>query len=287
MKHLLCMDFESWVVSTVMNQRNLSADRLRELDSGYTKESLEFILKKLKKYNQRITFFVVFKLEELFPGIIKRILKEGHEVGWHSYSHARINSEQILKEELEKSKSILNKYPIKGFQAPEIIFFKEGYQLLRKYGFAYSSSIYGDSDKIYKFSRIIEIPVSVSNSDFSPQKKDIVFPSSMTLGNFLKFHIPYGSSYFWSILGERFYAQKLKKLNSQSKKANFFIHNWQLIHPSSALYKKEYKKQLSVFSNPLFIPYNINVCNVFDFLLKNYEFQRCIDYIYENKEEKN
>lgn len=280
-KHLLCMDFESWVVSKAINERRLSNEKLRELDDDYTRKSLEFILKLLKKHNQKITFFLVFKLEELFPGLIKRILQDGHEIGWHSYSHPRIFSKEILLDELHKSKNLLKKYHVLGFQAPEIIFFKEGYSLLKKYGFTYSSSIYGNSNKSYQFDSIFEIPVSVSHRRFSPKKEEISFPSSLTINNILKFRIPYGSSYFWSILGKGYYSKKLHDLNAKGEMANLFIHNWQIIPPDSAQYKKEYRVQLSFFSNPLFYPYNINVSKVFNYLISEFTFQRCSDYLYE------
>src|SRR3989344_1978091 len=177
-KHLLCIDFESWIFSERINKKRLNLKELRKLDNGYTLQVADYILKTLKKYKQKVTFFLVFKLEQLYPGLIDKILSHGHEIGWHGHSHAVIYNTKILKEELEASKKLLQKYSIKGFQAPTITFIREGYSLLKKYGFLYSSSIYGDSEKIYKLDGVYEIPVSVSNTFHSPSESEIDFPSN-------------------------------------------------------------------------------------------------------------
>lgn len=49
----------------------------------YTSEILDI----LKKYNVKATFFVLGKNVEFYPSIMKRIVKEGHVIGNHTYSH--------------------------------------------------------------------------------------------------------------------------------------------------------------------------------------------------------
>lgn len=278
-KNLLCVDLESWVLSERLNKKNLSLSELRNLDNNFTKKSLDYLLKTLKEHNQKITIFLIFKLEEMYPGIIERILKDGHEVGWHGHSHATIGNVRILKDELEKSSSLLKRYSIKGYQAPRVHFIKEGYSLLRKHGFIYSSSIYGNSRMLYKFDGVYEIPVSVSNRSCMPQKDEIIFPSNMRLKEFLTQGIPFGSSMFWGLLGKNYYVGKLNEANSNGEICNLFIHNWQLVNPDSL----EYKKDVSFWSNPsffsLFTFYRKNVSDMFEDLLSKFEFGRCIDYI--------
>lgn len=274
-RHLLSVDFESWIFSKRINEKKLSIKELRELDNGYSKKSLNYLLKLLKKHNQKITFFVVGKLEEIYPGIIKEILDAGHEVGWHTYSHQDIVNIKILKEELEKSEKIIKKYHIRGFQAPTITFFREGYKILKDAGFDYSSSIYGNSSKPLKFSDIWEIPVSTSNRNYSPKSNQIVFPSNMRLKLIKDYGIPYGSSFFWSILGKRYYLNKLREGNSRGDTVNMFIHEWQIVTPQSPVYKKD----VSFSWNPIFFPYKINVSSIFESLIREFKFQTFREYI--------
>lgn len=281
-KHLLSVDLESWIFSDTFSRKKLSNKELKKLDDGYTLKGLKYLLKQLKKHNQKITFFVVTKLEEIYPGLIESILKEGHEVGWHTHTHALINSRKILLEELEASSKILLKYKIKGFQAPEIHFIKEGYKILQDYGFIYSSSIYGNSNSTFSFNGIYEIPVSVSKAAYKRKKNEIEFPSHMQFSKILEYGIPFGSSFFWGILGKPYYKRILNREENGGRVVNMFIHEWQLLKPTS----REYKNDVSWKNRPLFLPYRINASALFEYLLKHYEFQTFNQYLKDYEERK-
>ncbi len=56
-------------------------------DDGPEKEVTEFILETLKKLNIKASFFLIGKNIQAFPELTKEIIKEGHIVGNHSFSH--------------------------------------------------------------------------------------------------------------------------------------------------------------------------------------------------------
>lgn len=56
-------------------------------DDGPSENTLE-ILKVLRKYDVKATFFCIGHKIDEHPEIFRQILKEGHQVGNHSYSHA-------------------------------------------------------------------------------------------------------------------------------------------------------------------------------------------------------
>ena len=56
-------------------------------DDGPEEEVTEFILKTLKKLNIKASFFLIGKNIQAFPELTKEIIKEGHVVGNHSFSH--------------------------------------------------------------------------------------------------------------------------------------------------------------------------------------------------------
>ncbi len=280
--HLLSIDLESWIFSRRIDQKKLSHKELKKLDDNYTPNVLKYLLKVLKKNEQKVTFFIVGKLEEIYPGTIEKILDEGHEVGWHTHTHANIINEDILRKELEGSASIISKYRMKGFQAPTITFIRNGYKLLKKYGFEYSSSVYGNSNVLHRFDGIYEIPVTTSFKKYKPKKSEIFFPANMTISNLKKFGIPTGSSYFWGIFGRRFYQQQLKRAKSKNEIVNMFIHEWQIKKPES----EEYNKDVSLLWNPFFYPYKRNLTGMFEFMLSNFKFRRFKDFIQDEKERK-
>ena len=56
-------------------------------DDGPEKEVTEFILETLKKLNIKASFFLIGKNIQEFPEITKEIIKKGHIIGNHSFSH--------------------------------------------------------------------------------------------------------------------------------------------------------------------------------------------------------
>lgn len=90
------------------------------------------ILDILAKYHAKATFFVIGKQAEKFPTIIKREVKEGHEVAVHSYTHNynKINNEEKLKDELDQSSNVIQSLtgykptlfrPVGGFYNDSIV----------------------------------------------------------------------------------------------------------------------------------------------------------------------
>lgn len=57
-------------------------------DDGPNTEFTPQILKILKNYNAKATFFCIGKHIEQYPDIIKEIINDGHTIGNHSYSHS-------------------------------------------------------------------------------------------------------------------------------------------------------------------------------------------------------
>ena len=81
------------------------------LNCAWNADDIDLILQTLKKYNVRITFFMVGDWVDKYPEQVKKISKAGHEIANHSLSHAHVNQldyeknvEQIVKcsEKIEK-----------------------------------------------------------------------------------------------------------------------------------------------------------------------------------------
>ncbi|QLE00857.1 polysaccharide deacetylase family protein [Galbibacter sp. BG1] len=56
-------------------------------DDGPTPNVTTFVLKQLKKYNAKATFFCIGKNAKEHPEILKEILAQGHTIGNHTYNH--------------------------------------------------------------------------------------------------------------------------------------------------------------------------------------------------------
>ena len=66
-------------------------------DCGYENGNTQSILDALKKHNAPATFFVVGHFLESAPELVKRMVKEGHTVGNHTYHHPDMSAISDLK----------------------------------------------------------------------------------------------------------------------------------------------------------------------------------------------
>lgn len=73
----------------------------------YTTEILDL----LAKYHAKATFFVVGKQADKLPNIVKREVKEGHEIAVHTYTHNynKNITEDVLKDELIHTSNVINR----------------------------------------------------------------------------------------------------------------------------------------------------------------------------------
>jgi peptidoglycan/xylan/chitin deacetylase (PgdA/CDA1 family) len=56
-------------------------------DDGPTPEITEWTLQQLKKYNAKATFFCIGDNIRKYPEIFKKVMKEGHSIGNHTFNH--------------------------------------------------------------------------------------------------------------------------------------------------------------------------------------------------------
>lgn len=59
-------------------------------DDGPHPKVTQQILKTLEKYDAKATFFVLGESVNKYPKVLKQVFDEGHEIGNHSYSHAKL-----------------------------------------------------------------------------------------------------------------------------------------------------------------------------------------------------
>jgi peptidoglycan/xylan/chitin deacetylase (PgdA/CDA1 family) len=74
-------------------------------DDGPHPDGTPTILRILGERNIKATFFLIGECVERYPELTRRIVAEGHAVGNHSYSHARLlfRSTHLVRDELEKA----------------------------------------------------------------------------------------------------------------------------------------------------------------------------------------
>ncbi|PKR83313.1 polysaccharide deacetylase family protein [Heyndrickxia camelliae] len=107
-KSTLRFDFER-TGDAIWNARTSKKMVALTFDDGPDPLYTPQILKLLKKYNAKATFFVIGEHVGEYPEIVRDEVKEGHEIANHTYSHNFIftSSSKHLKQEMEKTEKII------------------------------------------------------------------------------------------------------------------------------------------------------------------------------------
>lgn len=155
-----------------------NTDRLVTLSFGGYEERVGVpkILEYLRSVEIKATFFIPGWVVEVHPAMCEAIVKDGHEIGHHGYSHKRPDPADfaIDKEEIDKTidifKRVLGVTPV-GYRAPSGENYDELLGYLRDKGIVYSSS-FRDDIRPYRHKLRdgsqgpVELPVNMSFDDW-------------------------------------------------------------------------------------------------------------------------
>ena len=98
----------------------------------------------------KATFFTLGWVAERYPNLIKRIVRDGHELASHGYSHYRVTqqSRAEFEEDINKTKKMLEDLggtEVIGYRAPSYSIGQENlwaHEVIEDAGYLYSSSVY-------------------------------------------------------------------------------------------------------------------------------------------------
>lgn len=79
-------------------------------DDGPDQEKTDEILNLLEQYQAKSTFFVIGRKVLQYPDVVRRIVREGHEVANHTFSHVFFKlpaSEQLVQSEIEQTEEAI------------------------------------------------------------------------------------------------------------------------------------------------------------------------------------
>ncbi|RDJ25526.1 polysaccharide deacetylase [Bosea caraganae] len=155
-----------------------NTDRLVTLSFGGYEERVGVpkILEYLRSVEIKATFFLPGWVVEVHPRMCEAIVRDGHEIGHHGYSHKRPDPADFEqdKEEIDKAfevfKRVLGVTPV-GYRAPSGENYNELLGYLRDRGIIYSSSFRDDirpyRHKLRDGSKgPVELPVNMSFDDW-------------------------------------------------------------------------------------------------------------------------
>ena len=147
--NLLGIDFEEW-----FHPELIKKVLKNEIKSFEVVKGIDKILEFLRKHDTYATFFMVGEILEKFPDILDKILENGHEIGFHTMYHSRLDSDNFqekFSKELDDF-AILTNNKSKGFRAPTFSLNKKSSWIidtLEQHDYLYDSSIVPAKTSMY------------------------------------------------------------------------------------------------------------------------------------------
>jgi polysaccharide deacetylase family protein (PEP-CTERM system associated) len=272
--NILGIDFEEWFHPELIQRVITNEKKSFKVINGIDK-----ILELLRKHETYATFFVVGEILENFPELLDKILNNGHEIGFHTMYHSRLDSpnfkEKFSNELKEFSKLTNNKS--KGFRAPTFSLNQESswaIDLLEEHNYVYDSSIVPAKSSMYGEPSAPRKPYKISSSSLISDNSDAKiteFPLMIT--KFLGKTIPAGGGFYLRTLPLSITKKAIREYEKQKIPGVFYIHSWELT--------PEYMPKIKLSKKDSFITYHNlgKVINRMSDLLSNFQFTSFERYI--------
>lgn len=140
-RNVLTLDLEDWPIAVLGPQHEITPRVV-----GNTKRCLQI----LQWHGVRATFFVLTKVAERFPHLIREVHRAGHEIASHGHGHERLTQitperfEADVRKSVEILTDLVGERPI-GYRAPAfslVASTRWAGPILADLGFKYDSSIF-------------------------------------------------------------------------------------------------------------------------------------------------
>ena len=224
-RHVFSVDVEDWYQGIELPMSTWDSYEQR------IESSMGLLLDLMAAHGVQATCFVLGRVAEEHPGLVRRIHAEGHEVATHGYSHEKVYqlTPQRFRAELRSSIDLLQDLtgePVLGHRAPFFSITKESLwalDILAEEGIYYDSSIfpvynyrYGipQADRLSSIitteagTRLLEVPVST-------------YPLS-------KVNWPVGGGAYLRVYPYVFLRTCLQQLEQRGEIIGMYIHPWEL-----------------------------------------------------------
>ncbi len=227
--NLLGIDFEDWyhpeLVEPFVSEKEKKPAMFKGLDK---------ILELLRKNNSQATFFTVGELLESNPEILDKIISEGHEIGFHTMKHTRLDSpnyELKFKKELKEFDELTSGKSI-GFRAPTFSLNEKSSWVIDELvsnGYKYDSSVMPAKTSMYGMPTAQRSPYKITSTNLDkndPNGTLIEFPLMVT--KLLGKTIPAAGGFYLRSLPLKIIKNAIKSYEKKEIPTSLYIHSWEL-----------------------------------------------------------
>lgn len=222
MQNVLTIDLEEWYHANYTDGLFDESCQYEERIVANTHRLLELF----ERYGAKATFFTLGSVAERYPGLLRHIRDNGHEIASHGYGHQLIykQTEAEFEEDLQRSvyfiEQAIGQKP-KGYRAPSWSVKKDTpwvFPVLQRNGFAYDASIFPVQTFLYGIPDAPRMPFHLDFSDGSM----LEFPTStMRIANK---NVPFSGGFYFRFLPYALVRRFFHKMNRSEKPVIFYLH---------------------------------------------------------------
>lgn len=147
MRHALSVDVEDWFQVGAF-EKVIDKDDWDSLSSRVERNT-DAVLALFAESGVKATFFTLGWVAQRYPGLIRRIVEQGHELASHGWDHQRVFTMDAASfaADLARTRQMLEDAsgaPVTGYRAPSFSIDKRtpwAHRVLAEQGYAYSSSV--------------------------------------------------------------------------------------------------------------------------------------------------
>jgi polysaccharide deacetylase family protein (PEP-CTERM system associated) len=226
MLNALTIDLEDWYQGLTSTSKQV--DRWSSYEDRVV-ESSQRILEMLAAAGVKATFFVLGFVADQFPGLIKTIAEQGHEIALHSYYHRRVIhlSPEEFQEDLTRGLSAVENASGKkviGYRAPMFSIDRSrmwALEILREHGFQYDSSIFPIRNFFYGDPDAPRFP-------FYPFKGDSFIEFPLSTVRLLGINWPVAGGFYMRLYPYKIFKRGIESINLEGKPAIIYLHPWDI-----------------------------------------------------------
>ena len=192
--------------------------------------NMDAILALLDEHKAHATFFTLGWIAERYPGLVRRIVEQGHELASHGHAHYRAtdqNSEEFSRD-IKRAKGLLEDIggvAVRGYRAPSFSIGRANLwaqACLSEAGYRYSSSVYPIRHDHYGMP---EAP----RFAFYPEGGGGLLELPVTTVSIFNRNLPAGGGGYFRLLPYRVSRWCLKRVNTVDRQpCIFYFHPWEI-----------------------------------------------------------
>jgi polysaccharide deacetylase family protein (PEP-CTERM system associated) len=190
--------------------------------------NVETILSLFAESGARATFFTLGWIAERYPGLVKSIVAQGHELASHGYGHLRIQEQTPAEftQDISRAKALLEDLSgteVKGYRAPSFSIGQRtlwAFERIAQAGYRYSSSVYPVRHDLYGMP-------DAPRFAYRPRADLLEIP--VTTAAVLKRNLPAGGGGYFRLLPYAVSRTLLRRVNEMDARPGiFYFHPWEI-----------------------------------------------------------